>query len=308
MSKLKTAASLLRHPGQFLKQCMLSGALSGLSDERYLSLLYRLTFGKKLNLEQPTTFNEKLQWLKLYDRRPEYTAMVDKVTAKELAAARIGAEHIIPTLGVWDSVDEIDFDALPDKFVLKTTHDSGGVRIVDRRKDFDPAALRAFFDAHLRNNLYKSQREWPYKDVKPRILAETYMEDSKTGELRDYKIFVFGGEAKAVHIATNRQNAEQPTAFDFFDREFRHYDFRKGGYPNAETLPGKPEHMDRMFELAERLSDGLPFLRVDFFEADGKVYFGEFTFYPGSGFSPFDPEKWDTVFGGWLKLPETKEQ
>lgn len=303
MSKLKTATSLLQHPRRFLKQCMMNGALSWLSDERYLQLLYWLSFGKNLNLKQPLTFNEKLQWLKIYDRRPIYVQMVDKVSAKELVAAIIGAEYVIPTLGVWDSPNEIDFDTLPERFVLKTTHDSGGIRIIDKSKGFDRDEIRAFLWKHFKNDLFRSQREWPYKTVKPRVLAEVYMEDSKTGELRDYKVFVFGGEAKTVHIATGRQSADRPTAFDFFDRDFRHMDFEKGGYPNADPLPEKPQHLELMFKLAERLAGELPFLRVDFFEADGRVYFGEFTFYPGSGFSGFKPEKWDAVFGSWLTLP-----
>ena len=190
-----------------------AGMFNWLPDEPYLKILYRAYMGKRLNLEHPRSYNEKLQWLKLYDRKNLYSKMVDKYEAKLYASSIIGDEYIIPTLGVWNSPSEIDFDNLPDKFVLKTTHDSGGIQIIDKKKGYDKEKIAEFFKKRMGRNLYKITREWPYKNVKPRIIAEEYMEDKKTKELRDYKFFCFNGVVKALFIATDRQS-KNPTSFD----------------------------------------------------------------------------------------------
>ena len=279
------------------------GFLDWLDDEHYLHIIYRANFdGKRLNLEDPKTFNEKLQWLKLYDRRPEYTLMVDKYEAKIYAAKLIGDEYIIPTLGVWDHFDEIDFDSLPDRFVLKCTHDCGGLVICKDKSLFDKTAAKKKIETSLKKNYYKTLREWPYKDVKPRIIAEKYMEDSKTHDLRDYKFFAFDGVPRAMFIATERQNSSTETRFDFFDMDYQHLDFRNG-HPNADILPPKPETFEEMKKLAGILSKGIPQLRVDFYEVDGHVYLGELTFAHWSGMVPFDPPEWDRQFGDWITLP-----
>ena len=283
------------------------GVYKNLSDEAFLKRKFKLVFGKELDLDSPQTYSEKLQWLKLYDRKPEYTQMVDKYEAKRYVAERIGEEYIIPTLGVWDSFDEIDFDSLPDQFVLKCTHDSGGLVVCTDKSKLDVAAAKTKIESCLKRNYYVHSRDWPYKDVKPRIIAESYMEDAETGELRDYKFFCFGGKARLLFIATERQSADSETKFDFFDMEFNHLPFRNG-HPNAEKLPAKPEHFEKMWELAEKLSAGIPQLRVEFYEANGKVYFVELTFFHWSGMKPFEPEEWDLTLGKWIELPEAIKQ
>ena len=273
-----------------------------LPDKVHIEARYALKMGRKLDLENPQTFNEKLQWLKLYDRRPEYTTMVDKYEVKKYVAERIGEAYIIPTLGVWNSFDEIDFDALPNQFVLKCTHDSGGLAICKDKSTFDKAAAKEKIEKSLKRNYFLIHREWPYKNVKRRIIAEQYMEDAKTAELRDYKFFCFDGVAKALFIATERQKPGEEVKFDFFDMDFCHLDLRQG-HPNAIVCPERPEAFDEMKQLAEKLSKGIPQVRVDFYEVNGKVYFGELTFSHFAGLVPFKPEQWDYTFGSWIKLP-----
>ena len=272
-----------------------------LSDKTYLKLAYRLKFNKKLNLKAPQTFNEKLQWLKLYDRKPKYTKMVDKYEAKRYVSDIIGEEYVIPTLGVWDSFDKIDFDTLPEQFVLKCTHDSGGLVICKDKATLDLEKARRKIEKSLNTSYYWQGREWQYKNVKPRIIAEQYMEDKETAELRDYKFFCFNGEVKALFIATDRSSESEETKFDFFDAEYNHLPFTNG-HPNANELPKKPRSFELMKKLAAELSVSIPHLRVDFYEVDGKVYFGELTFSHWSGMKPFEPDKWDYTFGDWIDL------
>ena len=257
---------------------------------------------KKLNLKNPKTFNEKLQWLKLYDRKPEYTKMVDKYEAKKYVAEKIGEEYIIPTLGVWDNFDDIDFDSLPNQFVLKCTHDSGTIVICTDKSNFDIESAKQKIDSRMTFNYYYMWREWPYKDVKPRIIAEKYMVDSTTEELRDYKFFCFNGEVKALFVATDRQKSGEEVKFDFFDANYNHLPIRQG-HPNALIPPKKPECFEEMKKLAQKLSENIPQVRVDFYEVDGKIYFGELTFSHYGGIVPFEPEKWDYKFGDWITLP-----
>ena len=274
-------------------------------DKAYLKLKYRANFDRKLDLQNPKTFNEKLQWLKLYDRNPAYTELVDKYAVKAYVANKIGEKYIIPTLGVWERVEDIDFDALPNQFVLKCTHDSGGLVICRDKGQLDRSAAREKIEKSLCHNYYWHGREWPYKNVKPRIIAEQYMEDSATKELRDYKFFCFNGEMRLMFIASERHNENTETRFDFFDRNFLHLDFRNG-HPNADVLPAKPERFEEMCVLAEKLSADIPLLRVDFYEVNGKIYFGELTFSHWSGMMPFEPTEWDRTLGEWIKLPEEK--
>lgn len=278
------------------------GLLRWMPDETYLKIAYRIRMKKKLNIETPKTYNEKVQWLKLHDRKPEYTMMVDKHEVKQFVAGKIGAEYIIPTLGVWDCFDQIDFDALPDQFVLKCTHDSGGLAICRDKSKFNKKAAKKKIERCLKHNFFDTCREWPYKNVKPRIIAEQYMEDGQSKELRDYKFFAFDGAVKALFIATNRFGRGE-TCFDFYDMDFNHLDFTNG-HPNASTPPAKPACFEKMRELAEILSKGIPQVRVDFYEVNGAVYFGEMTFAHWSGMEPFRPEEWDEIFGSWIKLPE----
>ena len=279
--------------------------LNWMPDSLYVKLLYRTYMGKKLNLKNPQTYNEKLQWLKLYDHNPLYTTMVDKYEAKKYVADIIGEDHIIPTLGVWDNPEDVDFDALPSKFVLKTTHDSGGIIIVDKACGYNRDDINSFFRQRLSHSTYAKQREWPYKNVRPRIIAEKYMEDDETHELRDYKFFCFDGDVRVLFIATDRQSKERETAFDFFDRDFNWIDLRHG-HPNAPQIPAKPKNFELMKQLAGKLSKGLIQIRVDLYEINGKVYFGELTFFHHGGVVPFDPESWDYELGKWIDLSKNE--
>lgn len=278
------------------------GCLWFLPDKQYISLKYRLKMHKKMNWKNPRTFNEKLQVLKLQNHNPLYTRMADKYEVKSLVSKVIGPEYVIPTLGVWEKFEDIDFDLLPNQFVLKCTHDSGGLVICLDKTRFDIERAKKKICACLRRNYYIYCREWPYKAIHPRIIAEPYIEDAATNELRDYKFFCFDGVPKALFIATDRQKENEDTKFDFFDMEFRHLDIRNG-HPNANELPAKPKNFQLMKELAGKLSEGIPHVRVDFYEVNGAVLFGELTFFHWGGMMPFEPEKWDRIFGDWIKLP-----
>ncbi len=280
--------------------------LKVLPDKAYVKWRFHLKFNKKLDLKDPKSYSEKLQWLKLYDRNPLYTDMVDKATVKEYVAKLIGEEYIVPTIGVWNHFDEINFDALPEQFVLKCTHDSGGLVICRDKSKLDKEAAREKIEKCLKVNYYWRGREWPYKHVKPRILAEKFMQDSKEKPeegLTDYKFFCFDGEPKAMFIATDRAKQDTETKFDFFDMEFNHLPFTNG-HPNSEKTIEKPEQFELMIELARKLSEGLPHVRVDFYESEGKIYFGELTFFHWGGLVPFEPEEWDDIFGSWIRLPK----
>lgn len=296
---------VLENPYRIFSVLATRGLFDWLPDKTYLKLYYRSQIGKKLDLENPKTYNEKLQWLKLHDRQPIYTTMVDKYAAKEYVAQRIGQEHIVPNYGVWDSFDEIDFDALPEKFVLKTTHDCGGIVICRDKKTLDLAAARKKMEKALKTGYFYRNREWPYKNVKRRIIAEAYLEDSQTDDLRDYKFFCFDGEVRALFVASQRQTVGEETKFDFFDENYQHLPFTNG-HPNAAVMPEKPEQFETMKALAQTLSAGFPHMRVDFYQVNGQVYFGELTLYHWSGVVPFRPESWDQTFGDWLTLPEKK--
>lgn len=272
-------------------------------DKLYLHLKYYFRMGKRLHLKHPITFNEKLQWLKLYGRRPIDTVLSDKYAVKNYITNTIGAEYVIPLLGVWDKFEDIDFDKLPNQFVLKCTHDSGGVVVCKDKASFDVKLAASVINRGLKNNFYVFSREKAYKDIPRRIIAEEYKEDSQTHELRDYKFFCFDGEPKMLFIATDRNNKDEETKFDFFDMNFVHLPFTNG-HPNAQVPPEKPIKFDEMKDLASKLSVGIPHVRVDFYEVDGQVYFGEMTYSHWGGMMPFDPEEWDYILGSWVQLPK----
>lgn len=289
-----------------VKRKLLLMAAPMLSDEFFLKRLFKLRFGRSLNLENPKTYNEKLQWLKLHDRRPEYPIMVDKAEVKKYVASIIGEEHIIPTLAVYNRVEEIDFDALPNQFVLKCTHDSGGIVICRDKDKLDRKDAIKKLKKGLKTNYFYQNREWAYKNVKPRIIAERYMtndSNSAVDELSDYKWFCFDGEPKAMFIATDRFAEGEETKFDFYDMDFNHLPFTNG-HPNASKPISKPAGFGTMKELARKLSRGIPHVRVDFYDVNGQIYFGELTFFHWSGTMPFEPEEWDYKFGEWLMLPQ----
>lgn len=278
------------------------GFFDSMSDETYLKLRYNCIMGKKLNLDNPVTYNEKLQWLKLYDRKPEYTKMVDKYEAKKYVADIIGEEYIIPTLGVWDSVDDIDFDALPNQFVLKCTHDSGGLVICKDKSKLDIENAKNTLNHFLNRNFYNVHREWPYKDVKPRIIAEKYMEDEAGKELKDYKFFCFNGEPKLLYISEGLSD-HSTAKISFANMDYNISEFKRNDFKSFDELPKKPVNFEKMKELAKVLSKDRAFIRVDFYEINKKIFFGELTFFPCSGYLPFDPEKYDKVLGDWITLP-----
>ena len=286
---------------QLLRSVLLAHLGRFLSDEQYISLKWRNCMGYKLDLKSPQTFNEKLQWLKLYDRDPLYTKLVDKFEVKDFISDKIGEEYVIPTIGVWDNVESIDWNKLPDQFVLKCTHDSGGLVICRDKNTLDIKQAKKKLSKSMSFDFYKAGREWPYKNVRRRIIAEKYMED-ETGELRDYKLFCFNGKVKALFIATGRSKGSHNVKFDFFDDNFNHLPFTNG-HPNADELPQKPQEFMKMKQLAEVLAEGIPHVRVDFYEVRNQIYFGEMTFYHWSGMVPFKPKEWDYIFGSWLKLP-----
>ena len=297
---------MFRNPASFITALGKRRMLNWMSDESYVKLLYRAGVGKKLNLNNPQTYNEKLQWLKLYDRNPLYTTLVDKYEVRKYISEKIGKKYLIPLVGgPWDDFKQINFDRLPDKFVLKCTHDSGGIVVCRNKKTFDKESARKFMRKHMNVNFFWAGREWPYKNIKPRIIAEQYMEDEITSELRDYKFFCFNGNPKVLFIASQRQNKNEDTKFDFFDMEFNHLDIRNG-HPNASITPQRPFCFVEMKQLAAVLSSGFPQIRVDFYEVNGKVYFGELTLSHWSGAVAFDPEIWDYTFGNWIKLPNDK--
>ena len=257
----------------------------------------------RLNLKCPRTFSEKLQWIKLYDHNPIYTTLVDKYRVKDYVTSKIGVEYVIPLLGVWDRVEDIEWDKLPNQFVIKVNHDCGGQVICKDKSRLDVSqAIKKIKNAFKRNYYYDS-REWPYKNVQPKVFAEKYMED-EYGELRDYKFFCFDGEVKAMFIASDRSK-ETETCFDFYDADFNHLSFTQG-HPNAKIQPSKPKGFEEMKLLAAKLSAGIPEVRVDFYDVNGHIYFGEFTFFHFGGMVEFHPKEWDYVFGSWITLPDRK--
>lgn len=271
-------------------------------DRKFIRWEYFSGMRKFPNLDNPQTYNEKLQWLKLNDIHPEYTKLVDKVEAKKVVAKVIGEEHIIKTLGVWDRFEDIDFDLLPDAFVLKTSHGSGGVAVCHDKNLETIKAARKKIERSMRNNYYLEHREYPYKNIKPRILAEELMVDESGIELKDYKFFCFDGVPKMVLIVSGRGKDQRQ---DFYDMEFKLLPVQRKEHPNSGLKREKPSSFNEMKEIAMRLSKGMPHVRVDLYNINTKIYFGELTFFSGSGNIPFEPEEWDYKIGEWLKLPTT---
>lgn len=272
------------------------------SDERYLKIQHRLIFRKQLDLDNPTTYNDKLQWLKLYNHRPEFTIMADKLKVKQYVTERIGGQYVVPLLGVWDRPEDIEWDKLPEKFVLKTNHDGGnfGVVVCKDKETFNKTKAIKRLKTSLRRNTYLLGREWPYKNIQRKVLAEQFIEGDETMGLPDIKFFCFDGKVKLLYmISHNKSDVRQ----DYFDSDFNPLDL-KGLYPNSLIKPQKPLNFELMKELAEELSKGIPHVRMDFFEANDKVYFSEFTFFPSGGWAAFHPEKYDYILGQYIKLPE----
>lgn len=293
--------NFIKRVNNFLVRKWIENSKNVKSDELYLRVLYFLRMHKLLNLSNPKTLNEKIQWLKLYAYKPEYSLMVDKYLVKDYVGDIIGHQYITPALGCWDNVDDIDFDLLPNQFVLKTNHDCGGIVICKDKINLDIDKAKSFLKKHLDYDYFLPGRDKPYKYVERKVFAEKYLEDSQTSELRDYKFFCFDGIVKCMFIVSGRQKCGECYC-DFFDENFVHLDFRRN-YPNAPMTPSKPICFEEMKSLSEILSKGIPFVRVDFYEVDGKAFFGEMTFYTGGGATRFHPSKWDYIFGNMVTLP-----
>lgn len=272
-------------------------------DKFYVKLQHRAIVGNWPDLENPKTFQEKIQWLKLYDHKPIYTKMVDKYEAKSFIEERVGKEFVIPTIGIYDDVSQIDYSALPNYFVIKTTHDSGTVIVCKDKSKLDIKETNKWLKKSLRRNYFYSEREWPYKNVKPRIIVEVNINENG-GDLSDYKFYCFNGEPKILYITTNR-GGEGGLREDYFDVDGNHIEVTQKGYPNNDKTPQLPHSFDKMKEMARVLSKDIPHLRVDFYEVNNKVYVGELTFSDGGGYAPFDPEQYDRIIGEWIKLPNT---
>ena len=277
------------------------------TDEFYLRAKFYFTMGKLLHLKHPKTYNEKIQWLKLYGRSKKNAMLCDKYAVKEYVAKSIGEEYVIPLLGVWVRPEDINFDSLPNQFVLKCTQNSGkGMYVCKDKSKMNKEAVLEGLRNGIKEDYFLPSRDNCYKDIPHRIIAEEYREDYKTGELRDYKFFCFDGEPKIFFIASGRSKGEHDVTFDFFDMNFNHLPFTNG-HPNSAIPLEKPQCFEEMKRLAATLSKGMPHVRVDFYEANGKVYFGEFTFSHWGGYVPFEPEEWDYKLGDWIKLPIDKK-
>ena len=276
-----------------------------LSDEQFTKIIYKIKVGKKLNLLHPKTYTEKIQWLKLYDRKPEYTQMQDKLAVREYIEKTIGSEYLIPLLGVWYDANDIDFNALPNQFVLKCNHDCASVIICRDKTSLNIEQAKKKLNECLHKNYYESSREWAYKNIKPCIIAEKFMSDDGESFLVDYKFFCFSGKARMLYVGTGQPHTNEQR-IDYFDIDFNHLPIKRGAIPWAQNEPAKPEGFEKLVSLAEKLSDSIPFIRVDLYYINNHPYFGEFAFYPSAGLAEFSPYEWEEKVGSWIQLPQHK--
>ncbi len=278
--------------------------LKAIPDQEYLEYLWEIKMGNRLDWKHPVTFNEKLQWLKLFDQKPIHTTMVDKYEVKDHVRSLIGEEHVIDAIGVWDRYEDIDFDSLPEQFVLKCTHDSGNVVVCRDKKQFDPNKHKDRFRKALEKNYYYRYREWPYKNVRPRLLVEKYVEDEYAEALVVYKFICFHGEPKIIQVIQDDKHENE--SIDYFDADWTLLDIKQN-FPNSARHLTKPKSFERMKEMARTLSADEILVRVDFYEVKGEPFFSEFTFYSDAGFEPFSPPEWDEILGSWINLPAGTE-
>lgn len=293
---------IIKDPKIILNYFLMTRYSRFIPDRLCLKILFKNKMGQTLNLDNPKTFNEKLQFLKIFDRDSAYYSLVDKYEVRKYIEKTLGEDVLIPLLGVWDNFDDIDFDRLPDKFVLKCTHDSGGLVICTDKSKLDKVAIRKKINKCLKRNYYYNGRERVYKNIKPRIICEQYMIDESGVELKDFKLMCFNGKVKCTFVCINR-NTENGLNINIYDTDWNLMPFQRPNQPNSNRVINKPKSYDKMVEFAEKLSKSFPFVRVDFYEVDGQLYFGELTFYPGSGFERFVPESYDEILGEWIELP-----
>lgn len=305
MSKIKTAIQLLFRDRKSLMTEIVKHFFVYINDEIYLSYLFKYRMGYPLNLSQPKTYCEKLQWLKLYDHRPEYTLMVDKYRVKEYVSKKIGEEFVIPTIGVWNSEKEIDWNVLPDQFVLKTTHGGGGsdVIICTDKTCFNKKEALVKLKASMRKNSYKYTREWPYKDVKKQIIAESYLEEPGFSAPRDYKVLCFNGVAKLIQLHEGRFSSQHTQSF--YDCNWNKLPINQRSYGViSDNVTEKPSLLGKMIELSEILANGIPHARIDWYIVKEHLYFGEITFFDASGFDSFIPDEYNYILSDWITLPK----
>ncbi len=323
-----------RHPRILLCHALKRGLFNWMNDEQYLKFIWLIRMGYPLDLNNPRTFNEKLQWLKLHDHNPQYTIMADKYEAKKFIAERVGEEYVVPNYGVWDSFDEIDFDALPEQFVLKTTHDNDSVFIVKDRDIFDKASAKRLLEKHLKINHFWWWREWAYKNIKPRIIAEKLLIDNNNTSINDYKFFCFNGIPKFNYVCHHVSHGQNPVmtqndgspeftlshnlrplyrlknlmghleTYTFYDSNYNKIMCSKADWPATVESEQPPLNFDKMKEIAAILSQGIPHVRVDFYEINGQLYVGELTFYTSAGYEDFAPDEYNYKFGDMITLPE----
>lgn len=295
-SKIKRG---LRDPKKIVSYLLTFNTFKFIPDEIYLKLQYRLKVGKRLNLSNPITYNEKIQWLKLYDRKSKYKYLVDKYKVRTHVEKVIGEEYLIPLIGVYDSYEEIDFSVLPKEFVLKPNHTSGDIYICKDKSNINHRKLLTQVNKWMQKDYYIFNREWPYKNIKPKIICEKLMVDESGSDLKDYKFFCFNGDVKLIQVDFDRFQDHKRNFYNV-NWELQHMEF---GYPSSSKINiRKPEKIDKMIELAKTLSKGFPHLRIDFYSINHEVYFGEITFYPEAGFKSFYPLENDTTVGNWIQL------
>lgn len=270
-------------------------------DKAFQKWDYRIHSGKKLNLRNPKTFCEKLQWMKYYYRNPFYTQLVDKYAVRSYVSETIGEEYLVPLYGVWDHFDDIDFDALPDSFVLKCTHDQGSVILVPDKSKFERTLAKEKLESALKKNHFYLCREWPYKNIPPRIICEGFLKVIGENDLPDYKLMCFDGKVKLLYVCTNRTT---DLCYNFYNPEWEFIPVNRADGKSANITIEKPKNLEKMIELAEQLSSGMPHVRVDFYNVNGEIYFGELTFFRSGGRVPFVPEEFELEFGNWITLPQ----
>ncbi len=307
IKKLKRIPHYLYHPEKIV--LIINSFKFGhfFPDKFFLRCLYKAYTKKSLNLKNPKTFNEKLQWLKLHDRKPEYTKMVDKYEAKKIIEEKIGKEYVVPVIGIWDKFEDIDFESLPQQFVLKCTH-SGGVIVCKDKLKLDLEEAKRKINRSLNINYFWHGREWPYKNVEPKIMAEEFIPNSREEDtdssLVVYKVFCFNGEPRILQVIQNDKREDE--SIDYFDTDWKLLNLKQN-FPNSEVHLDKPERFEEMLCLSKKLSEGKTFLRVDWYVSNGRLLFSEFTFYSDAGVASFKPEEWDYKLGQWIDLTGISE-
>ncbi|WP_237606037.1 ATP-grasp fold amidoligase family protein [Salinicoccus sp. ID82-1] len=300
---MKRILKLVKRPSKVLLFIIKkSKLLRYVPDKLYLRIYYFIATKEKLNLENPKSFNEKLQWLKINDRNSKYNSIVDKYEVREYVSKKIGKEYLIPLYGVYKRYEDIDFDALPSQFVLKSTHTSGHVYICNDKNKINHTKLKSTVDKWLKKNLYHPHREWPYKDVEPRIVCEKLMVDESGNDLKDYKFFVFHGEPKVIQVDFNRYINHKRNIYDL-DWNLLPLKIEIQNDPNV--IINKPQNLDKMLELAKKLGEDFTFIRADLYSINDKIYFGELTFFPGAGYYRYSPPYYEKLKGEWITLPQS---